>query len=75
MRKRGGDDRVKGGSELQGIEEGRIGKKGRLWAVCAALSKSVAGEAAALRIFAVAPERGNAGEARAGGTRAQALAS
>lgn len=74
MRKSGGNGRVKGGSELAGLEACRVCKKGRLRTPGAGLCKPVAGDTAPPRILAVGLERGHASEAYAGGTRTQALA-
>lgn len=71
MRKRGGDDRVNGGSELRGLKAGRVGQKRSLRAVGAALCKPFAGQTAASRILGVGLQRGYGSEARGGGTRAQ----
>ena len=72
MRKRGGNDRVHGGSELRGLKASRVGQKRRLRAVGAGLCKPFAGQTAAPRILGVGLQRGYGSEARGGGTRAQA---
>jgi len=74
VRKRGGNDRVNGGSELRSLEAGRVGKKGRLRTVGAGLCKPLAGDTAPPRILAIGLERHHAGGAHAGGTRTQTLA-
>lgn len=72
MRKRGGNDRVNGGSELRGLEVGWVGKKGRLRTMGAGLCKPVAGYTAP-RIAAVGLKRGHASTAYFSSTLTQAL--